>query len=153
MEPFRGAPPPAGSPGGCPRCRDPHLEPRASGELRVASCRGCGGVWIDGPGMLALFGASDAELRALASRDAGPPRDRDEPAPCPRCRVTMRREVGASGVAYDSCGRHGLWFDRGELAAMLRWAGAGVPEPASAAETAKEPLARLLRSLRALLGG
>ena len=101
--------------------------------------------------MLALVGASDEALGELARRDAGPPRDQEEPAPCPRCRAVMRRETGASGIAYDSCGRHGLWFDPGELAVLLRWAGAPGPD-AGGPETTKEPLARLLRSLRALLG-
>jgi Zn-finger nucleic acid-binding protein len=122
MDPFRGAEI-AGSPGRCPRCLDMPLEPKQARELTIAMCGRCRGVWLDGAGLLELFTASEESLSRLAHVDAVAARDRPEPAPCPRCRRAMLRETGSSGVAYDACSLHGLWFDEGELRALLVYAG------------------------------
>src|SRR5689334_4740706 len=47
--------------------------------------------------------------------------------PCPECRTLMTRRNfgGTSGVVVDICGPHGIWFDIGELPAVLSFVESG----------------------------
>lgn len=116
-----------GSPGRCPRCEDAPLRPRRAGRIAVGLCAGCRGLWLDGVGLLDLLMASDVDLERLENADSGEPQDGPVVAiPCPRCGVDMNREVGGSDIAIDICRSHGIWFDRGELQAMLGYVRTGV---------------------------
>jgi len=62
--------------------------------------------------------------------------------PCPYCKQSMNRQNFGrrSGVIVDRCRDHGLWFDAGELDAVLRWIKKGGEERAQRreAESARE---------------
>jgi Zn-finger nucleic acid-binding protein len=102
------------------------------GEFVVGSCTSCKGFWLDGVGLFELVRATDAELGKLAAVDSGEPQDGpNETISCPRCRRPMTREVGGSGIALDSCSRHGVWFDRGELQALIEYVGVPIGDDAN----------------------
>ena len=116
---------------------------KEAGEVRVGDCSSCGGVWLDGPGMLDLLIASPRTLGRLVGLSDGV-RDRPEPAHCPQCHALMRVEAGKSGVRYDVCDEHGVWFDAGELAAALRYAGVSAADAGSRVD---EPFADVIARL------
>ena len=112
--------------------------------MRVDVCHTCGGIWLDGAGMLDLLIASPRTLGRLAGA-ATEVSDSPEPAPCPQCRTVMRVEAGKSGVRYDVCDEHGVWFDAGELAVVLRFVGGEQGHPEAREEPFGQVIARLQR--------
>jgi Zn-finger nucleic acid-binding protein len=142
MEPYRGVSATT-SPGPCPRCPTSQLEIKDAGDVRIGDCATCAGAWLDGPGLLDLLIASPRTLGRLAGSDEEV-RDRHEPAPCPQCKATMRVETGTSGVRYDVCEEHGVWFDAGELSAVLRHAGISAKDAESRVD---EPFARVVERM------
>jgi len=115
--------PPGGGP--CPDCRLP-LVTRTTGVLGYGECPRCGGLFLTE----SAFGAvtHDADLRARVRVFEGALRSTAESlAPrfhyrsCPVCRTLMNRTnyAGGSGIIVDVCGYHGVWFDRGELTAIV----------------------------------
>lgn len=129
--PYREGLTPAGSPGPCPRCSDTALEPRTAGQLAVAQCRSCRGMWIGGAGYLDIFFAADEDLVRLARADrASPPsRAASGEASCPACGALMEAQGGATGITVDVCARHGLWLDAGELGVLFGGVGDGEEPP------------------------
>ncbi len=113
----------------CPRCQD-RLKTRVQGEFRLQHCLGCGGLWIDHDAfrrilenrgnhksMATLLGKTPALDKAPARRPVAY-------LPCPHCGQLMHRRnfASRSGVIIDECAAHGVWFDRDELAAVIRYA-------------------------------
>lgn len=106
----------------CPRCAEAMVAFELEG-VEIDRCIVCRGTWLDAGELETiskLSGASTGELgRALAF-----PADGDRVAlGCPRCPQRLReRRIGRNGkVVLDHCpSGHGLWFDRGELFAVLR---------------------------------
>lgn len=91
-------------------------------------CVDCGGVWLDAGELDLLFGDREMTQGFLTAGDAHPS-VRERPRRCPICSKKMAKHTtgGAVPVTYDQCARgHGLWFDRGELAAVLE---EGSPAP------------------------
>lgn len=113
----------------CPVCDDVEMFLLEFEKVEVDYCRRCGGVWLDS-GELALIGQKAGALRSglLGALEADEGR---APAggrrPCPVCGKGLE-EVKANAeppITVDRCPRqHGLWFDRGELGAVVRAAGA-----------------------------
>ena len=97
--------------------------------VEIDYCPECKGVWLDS-GELELVGRKAGTLRGelLATleeqRGVRPPGGGRR---CPVCRKRLR-EVHAQTdppIVLDKCPRgHGLWFDAGELPAVVRAAGA-----------------------------
>jgi len=91
-------------------------------------CYRCGGVWLDS-GELELLGTRAGVLHGelLRALEAGGKGARAGRRRCPVCRKRLR-EVTADTtppLVVDCCPlEHGLWFDRGELGAVVRAAGA-----------------------------
>ena len=89
---------------------------------------GCGGVWLDS-GELGLLGEKAGALRgallnALEREEAGKAAGKRR---CPVCRKRLTEvRTGPEGtIVVDRCpAGHGLWFDRGELPAVVEAAGA-----------------------------
>jgi Zn-finger nucleic acid-binding protein len=115
--PYRHAPaePPSGL--RCPRCRA-DLRRQALGPNQVERCHGCHGVWIAAAEFNELM--NDLDRREAVRVRELPHREPDEPITylaCPRCSETMaRRNFGrTSGIMVDTCKKHGIWLDRGEL--------------------------------------
>jgi len=113
----------------CPVCREPMVIVEYD-EVEIDHCVTCYGVWLDAGELELLFGDADA-CRAIvgaAASDAGAPASSVSEAPrrCPVCRKTMVKQATRSGeaVVYDRCPEgDGLWFDEGELGAILEQGG------------------------------
>lgn len=124
----------------CPACGDQHkLQSRRldERELSVLECGSCAGLWVPNEVFQRL--ASNAEevrtaVAALGDNGSTTPIaiqpieiERRLYRPCSICGSLMhRRNYGRkSGVIVDTCREHGVWFDEGELAQILRWLQAG----------------------------
>ncbi len=105
----------------CPVCKEPMivLEYEA---VEVDFCAECEGIWLDA-GEIELLFEDHEDCAAFLS--VGGPADSggEKPRPCPACRAKMTKEATESAppVLFDHCPNgHGLWFDKGELAQVLR---------------------------------
>jgi Zn-finger nucleic acid-binding protein len=113
----------------CPRCRVP-LERRRAGTLRAEACAACRGMWLPRGSLDEFLVASEADLDLVGSADRGELRREPtflaHPLTCPRCARPMKREqMSSAGLIVDLCAAHGMWFDSGELRALLAWLRAG----------------------------
>lgn len=111
----------------CPACTEPMavLEYDA---VELDYCTACRGVWLDAGEVELLFGDPKACATFLAAGAPAPP-SREKPRRCPICGKPMAKGLtaGQDPVTYDYCTRNdGLWFDRAELAQVLKQ-GANVP--------------------------
>lgn len=118
--------------GRCPDCRL-DLVAHAFGAVGYAECPRCSGLFLRREAFEAV--TKDADTRAKV-RLAEPPSEAAAaplgkaasgvlPAvryrPCPSCAKLMNRSNygGGSGIVLDACRDHGLWFDKGELSAIV----------------------------------
>ena len=99
----------------CPRCRGP-MQLAVTEGTPLHLCPGCHGMWLE-----------SGKLGEATERAADParPAARQEPGerPCPRCPVGLDRRPYADGydIVVDVCPFcHGVYLDRGELAAIRR---------------------------------
>lgn len=105
----------------CPRCTSAMRESSVH-EALVLDCSGCGGVFVSKSLIEALDRPEGRDLRV-----AFPPRPRmAEPTvvrylACPVCDGRMNRTSFARGanVVVDVCKEDGIWFDAGEVHAVL----------------------------------
>ncbi len=125
----------------CPACRNKRqMHSRRLGDATVSSleCDGCAGLWL-GIEVFEHLAKTAKKQKTIpvfrrsprrADPDATPrPKPREGYRPCPVCRELMnRRNYGLSprggvnsGTVIDYCRDHGIWFDNGELAAILEW--------------------------------
>jgi len=108
----------------CPACGEAMviLEYR---QIELDHCVACGGVWLDTGELGLLLAGAPEPPAALRLADGARGQRR-----CPRC--PQRLDTGhlaGSRLEVDVCpARHGLWLDRGELAALARERAAGAPE-------------------------
>ncbi len=133
----------------CPRCTG-SLMARRYGDLDVEECDGCGGLMVAQPVMDRMVANKDAPTNV---RVALPERPYVWEANvsyirCPVCQDMMnRRAFGQiSGVVVDVCRDHGVWFDPGELAQVLKFVESGGLAKARQRET--EALAEARRGAR-----
>ena len=106
----------------CPRCKS-SLIIGYDRDVEVDHCEKCEGIWvdlIDEKQLLAIKPDvfSIDELRRL--RKLYKPLEhtgRSGYVPCPVCNQLMQRKNWGSysGVIVDQCGKHGVWYDKGEL--------------------------------------
>ncbi|MFK7991347.1 MAG: zf-TFIIB domain-containing protein [Sandaracinaceae bacterium] len=90
--------------------------------IGMAACRSCGGVWLDNASALLLAKAPSATVESIAAQlaeEASGPRPVDAALACPVCRAPLDRVEHEGVGALDTCGVHGTFFDRGELAPMV----------------------------------
>ena len=110
----------------CPDCNVPMLMSRVGGKPAYL-CARCSGLWLDHAVISSLVEKArhNPSLRSLLGwpPEKGFRRDEVRYKRCPECTELMRRvNFGKkSGVIVDICNSHGTWFDRGELAAVLRF--------------------------------
>lgn len=133
---------------GCPRC-GARLQAREYAELSVDECDRCGGLFL-APAMLDRLVAE--RERPTGLRLALPKRAVSREASvryirCPVCAKTMNRQAfgRVSGIVLDVCKAHGLWFDAGEAAEVVRFVEQGGLEVARERE-ADEAAARERRA-------
>ncbi len=104
----------------CPVCRASMLVIEHK-RIELDYCPRCHGVWFDS-GELELL------LASLNAQPSFSPTQSDEKKRrCPVCRRKMDKALaGKPGVVIDSCPEgHGLWFDSGEVEALVKQMGGG----------------------------
>jgi Zn-finger nucleic acid-binding protein len=109
---------------GCPRCKA-ELKARTYGDLGVEECDACGGLFLAPQTMDRLVAARDmpTNLRLHLPRRALKAETVVRYLFCPVCGKSMNRQAFGriSGVVVDVCKAHGVWFDAGELAAVIEF--------------------------------
>lgn len=108
----------------CPVCKEAMLTVEYEA-VEIDFCVSCRGVWLDAGELELLFGDQRVTDSFLKGGDASHASG-EAPRPCPICDGKMEKHVtgGPSPVVYDQCRQnHGLWFDRGELASVLKHGG------------------------------
>lgn len=148
--------------GRCPDCRL-DLVAHAFGAVGYSECPRCAGLFLKREAFEAV--TKDADTRAKV-RLAEPPVEAVQTAPvapgkrasgafpavkyrsCPSCAKLMNRSNygGGSGIVLDACRDHGLWFDRGELAAIVAFLEKGGWDRIRARE--REKLSEEVRNLQ-----
>lgn len=113
---------PPGSGRRCPRC-DRDLVAESIGPNQVERCHECHGVWIAAAEFNELLGDLDRREAVRARERARPGEEPVGYLACPRCREIMaRRNFGrTSGIMVDTCKKHGIWLDRGELRRVVEF--------------------------------
>ncbi len=112
----------------CPRC-SVHFEVFQGNSGRLRDCGRCGGQFVEHALLRELIERREV-YGAVVPRifpKKNPLNDPVKYLPCPECRAMMTRRNfgGASGVIVDVCGRHGIWFDAGELPTILSFVESG----------------------------
>jgi Zn-finger nucleic acid-binding protein len=124
----------------CPECRREMAAVRV-GAVTVDECGSCGGLFVDRPSFERVCAEREQQAVVLAAESAAaPPRTAraDRYWPCPICTRLMNRQNFArlSGVIVDVCKRDGVWFNHGELKAIVEFIRAGGLERARRREKA-----------------
>jgi len=106
----------------CPVCKTSMIVLELD-EVEIDHCLDCGGVWLDAGELELLLGDMGQVTRLLDSFSLSG-RSGEEIHKCPLCRKKMQKiRAGSDADAplIDKCPRNeGLWFDRGELAMVLK---------------------------------
>ncbi|MBI4565461.1 MAG: zf-TFIIB domain-containing protein [Planctomycetes bacterium] len=108
----------------CPGCEAPLVVFELEG-VEVDRCLECGGTWLDAgelERLVELSGADSGGWSRALGRAAG---EAHGARRCLRCGRKLRR-APVHDVEIDRCPLgHGLWFDRGEVEALVRAGPAG----------------------------
>lgn len=112
-------------PGDCPRC-GVHLDILRIGEVALAGCRRCEGIWADIDTFETVCADREkqsAVLKRFKEIHVTPRAEKVRYMPCPSCGVLMNRNNFAkvSGVIIDTCREHGVWFDAEELPRIVEF--------------------------------
>jgi len=101
----------------CPACNSPMIVLEYK-SIELDVCASCNGIWFDADELRLLL-----EKMALNADAVGNAVDSDEPKrTCPICRHKMHKVAlgAAAKTTIDSCEHgHGLWFDCGEVDAVI----------------------------------
>lgn len=89
--------------------------------VEVDWCLSCHGIWFDADELELLAEKAGRDLRPAVLGHAPADKVTEQSRRCPRCRRKMAKvEVpGGSKVIVDRCAEHGVWFDAGELGAVM----------------------------------
>jgi Zn-finger nucleic acid-binding protein len=106
----------------CPHCKK-RLVTVKVGDVDLAGCGGCGGIWVDNASAKRLIASPQRvviELADRASRNAKTQRPPRSATPtCPACPAILDR-VRSHQIELDICQEHGTWFDTYELQGLMR---------------------------------
>lgn len=106
----------------CAVCRNPMITLELD-HVETDYCLVCRGIWLDSGELEQLLGDSGKAREVLGSFQPVQ-HIQETPRRCPICGKKMEKVlVGpeSSSVLLDRCPKeHGLWFDRGELEAVLQ---------------------------------
>ena len=112
----------------CPSCKC-GLQAFAGASGGLQDCPKCGGQFVENALLKDLLERKQVMggLVPSAPRQSNP---LDQPVTyrrCPACAEHMQRRNfgGKSGIIVDTCYRHGVWFDPGELPRVLQWVRSG----------------------------
>jgi len=113
----------------CPACKADMFALEFE-RIEIDYCPDCGGVWLDS-GELQLIGeragALHGKMLAALEKRAGTRTSGSGRRRCPICRKALLSTAtpDEDRIELDICKRgHGIWFDKGELSAVIRAAGA-----------------------------
>ena len=132
--------------GPCPRC-ETRLAPRLVGDIVIDECEHCQGVFLDALAIERVIedrrqARAEALLGALPQAPVtfAPPPGGKLYVKCPTCTTIMNRRQFATGagVIVDVCKKHGTFFDKGELPAIIQFVMHGGLEKAAATDVARE---------------
>lgn len=118
----------------CPRCASA-LVGQTVGPTTVERCPSCQGLWIPAAEFNELILDLDRQEAVREAEPAQPTRDESiHYIKCPVCRTTMARTNFArrSGIFVDSCRKHGVWLDQGELRLLVDYLASPKPDEAEA---------------------
>lgn len=107
--------------GKCPRC-GLGMQARLYADLDVDECDACGGVFLEQPMMDRIMAKErEAPLHLALPKREVTIEQTVKYLDCPMCDNLMNRKVfgRVSGVVVDICKPHGVWFDAGELQAVI----------------------------------
>jgi Zn-finger nucleic acid-binding protein len=113
--------------GPCPSCSGT-LATMRHHDVHLLECRHCQGIYLFKEVVGLLDGPVGTSLRLAFPKRAAPPSTGPvRYIPCVSCGQLMNRQVFAriSGVVVDVCKDHGVWFDAGEIAAVVAFIEAG----------------------------
>jgi Zn-finger nucleic acid-binding protein len=103
----------------CPACKNPMVILELN-QVEIDYCTACKGIWLDNGELDLIFSNSDHKEIA---KSFSVKNDFDEiKRRCPICKKKMDKlEFENTSIVLDSCtNNHGLWFDNGELKAILK---------------------------------
>ncbi|HOK96166.1 MAG TPA: zf-TFIIB domain-containing protein [Anaerohalosphaeraceae bacterium] len=105
----------------CPICKTAMIVLELE-EVEVDYCPQCVGIWLDAGELELLLDDAHKAKELLESFKAA--KSDEKKRKCPICRKTMEKVLvgqhDSKQELIDRCPRqHGLWFDRGELQAVL----------------------------------
>ena len=105
----------------CPVCTNAMVTLELA-DVEIDHCLHCGGIWLDA-GELELLMDDPRQAQRLLGSFQETPHPTEKPRKCPICdRRMVQIRVGRTPppLHIDKCRKdHGLWFDRGELEAIL----------------------------------
>lgn len=110
----------------CLRCSG-QLHGAEADEVTFRGCGACGGIWLDHQSAVRITQKLPEQAIELVRRATSATQAHgstmtpsSEPLPCPLCRKSMEHHTfDAAEVTVDACGRHGTWYDHGELGQLL----------------------------------
>ena len=102
----------------CPKCHEPLIAYELDG-IEVDRCIVCGGTWLDAGELELIAERAGAEPgRLSAALEHAKPKGRTS-FPCPRCSRNLRA-ITVGDIDLERCPHgHGLWFDSGEMRALI----------------------------------
>ena len=102
----------------CPKC-DLEMSPKDYDGVEVDRCFGCGGIWLDKGELEEIDSKKISTLIDIAGQTEKAEVMDQFDATCHRCDNPMMSLTGANDVKFEWCDQcEGLFFDRGELAAL-----------------------------------
>jgi Zn-finger nucleic acid-binding protein len=86
-------------------------------QIEVDVCPACGGLWLDRGELDLLLARGGQSAADWAVEESQPGKRR-----CPHCRRALQHgPIQGTAIDVDFCPhQHGLWLDKGELAAVIR---------------------------------
>ncbi|MEO8232460.1 MAG: zf-TFIIB domain-containing protein [Ignavibacteriota bacterium] len=103
----------------CPACKNSMVILELN-QVEIDYCSACKGIWFDNGELELIFSNSDNKTIA---KSFSIKKDFDEAKRrCPICKKKMDKvEFENTNIILDRCSNnHGLWFDNGELQALLK---------------------------------
>lgn len=136
----------------CPRCRKPLIGTKA-GDFEVMGCDACAGMFIPHDTFEMMQDTSSRHIETTQRIPRQPTVKMEDTVSyvrCPVCRQMMNRQNFAriSGVIIDTCGKHGVWFDAGELEGIMDFLARGGLQKARERELEHQKLEQKLAGLR-----
>ena len=104
----------------CPVCKEPMVVLELE-QIETDYCTGCEGIWLDAGELELLLESESGRIKLLDSLKEDPEHPEKE-YKCPICSKKMVKVLAGANkeVLIDKCIKdHGLWFDKGELKAVI----------------------------------